>query len=194
MPIKLNSSGGGSVTIDVPSTASAYTLTAPAANATLITTGSSGQNIPKAALPTGSVLQVVTATLDNVSTVTSSGSFVTTSWSGTITPTSATSKVLVIVSGGSIYCGTTAGVAYYGTIYRNNSTNLGNGTWGLERFTTPGGNHSLAPHSMMVLDSPATTSATTYTPYFRNGGTVGQVDFNNTDRGVTTMILMEIAA
>lgn len=194
MPVKLNSSGGGSVTIDVPSTASAYTLTAPAANATLITTGSSGQIIPKAALPTGSVIQVVTAYLDNVTTVTSSGSFVTTSWTGTITPTSATSKILVIISGGSIYCGTTAGVAYYATIYRNNSVNLGNATWGLERFTTPGGSHSLAPHSMMVLDSPATTSATSYTPYFRNGGTVGQVDFNNTDRGITTMTLMEIAA
>lgn len=139
------------------------------------------------------MIQVVTVYLDNVSTVTSSGSFVTTSWSGTITPTSASSKVLVIVSGGSIYCGTSAGVAYYGTIYRNSSVNLGNATWGLERFTTPGGSHSLAPHSMMVLDSPATTSATTYTPYFRNGGTVGQVEFSYTDRGVTTMTLMEIA-
>jgi hypothetical protein len=57
MPIKLNSSGGGSVTIDVPSTASAFTLTAPAASANLLT--SSSQSIPKAALPTGSVLQIV---------------------------------------------------------------------------------------------------------------------------------------
>jgi hypothetical protein len=39
MPVKLNSSGGGSVTIDVPSTASAYTLTAPAATATLAVNG-----------------------------------------------------------------------------------------------------------------------------------------------------------
>ena len=39
MPVKLNSSGGGSVTIDVPSTASAYTLTAPAATATLAIQG-----------------------------------------------------------------------------------------------------------------------------------------------------------
>ena len=106
---------------------------------TVITTGSSGQVIPKAALPTGSVLQVVSSSLDNVAVTSSSGSFVTTSWTGTITPTSATSKILVLINGGSIYCGTTAGVAYYGTIYRNNSVNLGNWTWGLERFTTPGG-------------------------------------------------------
>ena len=37
MPLKLNSSGGGAVTFDVPSTASTYTLTAPAVNDTLVT-------------------------------------------------------------------------------------------------------------------------------------------------------------
>lgn len=142
----------------------------------------------------GKVLQVVQATLDNVATTTTSTSFVTTSFSATITPSSSTSKVLVIVTGGSIFCGNTAGVQYFGTIYRNNTTNLGNASYGLERFTTPGGNYSLAPHSMSILDSPATTSSTTYTPYFKNAGTGGQVDFSNTDRGTVTMILMEIAA
>jgi hypothetical protein len=141
----------------------------------------------------GAVLQVVVAYSDNQTITTSSTSFVTTSFSASITPTSASNKILVTVSGGSIYCQTTAGISYYATIYRNNSTNLGNGSYGLERFTTVGGTHSLAPHSMSVLDSPATTSATTYTPYFRNAGTASQVEFNNTDRGITTMTLMEIA-
>ena len=161
-----------------------------ATNASNISSGTLG----KARLPTGSVLQVVQATLDNVATTTTSTSFVTTSFSATITPSSSTSKVLVIVTGGSIFCGNTAGVQYFGTIYRNNTTNLGNASYGLERFTTPGGNYSLAPHSMSILDSPATTSSTTYTPYFKNAGTGGQVDFSNTDRGTVTMILMEIAA
>jgi hypothetical protein len=151
------------------------------------------QAIPKATLPTGSVLQVVTATLDNVVVTTTSTSFVTTSFSAAITPTSATSKILIMVNGGSIYCGTVANNGYFGTIYRNNATNLGNGSYGLERFTTAGGTYSLSPHSMSILDSPATTSSTTYTPYFRtNGG--NQADFSNTDRGVVNMILMEIAA
>jgi len=35
MPVKLNSSGGGSVTLDVPSTGGAFTLTVPAQNGTL---------------------------------------------------------------------------------------------------------------------------------------------------------------
>lgn len=38
MPLKLNSTGGGSVTLDVPSTASNFTLTAPANTSTLFTT------------------------------------------------------------------------------------------------------------------------------------------------------------
>ena len=40
MPLKLNSSGGGSVTLDVPSTASTFTATVPANSGTLVTTGS----------------------------------------------------------------------------------------------------------------------------------------------------------
>lgn len=38
MPLKLSSSGGGSVTLDTPSTASAYTVTIPAATGTMVTT------------------------------------------------------------------------------------------------------------------------------------------------------------
>lgn len=41
MPLKLNSSGGGSVTLDVPSTASDFTATVPARTGTLITTADS---------------------------------------------------------------------------------------------------------------------------------------------------------
>jgi hypothetical protein len=40
MPLKLNSTGGGSVTLDTGSTASTYTLTLPSATATLATTAS----------------------------------------------------------------------------------------------------------------------------------------------------------
>jgi len=40
MPLKLNSTGGGSVTLDVPSTASALTVTVPAVSGTVVTTGS----------------------------------------------------------------------------------------------------------------------------------------------------------
>lgn len=42
MPLKLNSTGGGSVTLDVPSTGSALTVTVPALTGTIITTGDTG--------------------------------------------------------------------------------------------------------------------------------------------------------
>ena len=42
MPVRLNSSGGGSVTLDVPSTASTFTATIPANTGTVVTTGSTG--------------------------------------------------------------------------------------------------------------------------------------------------------
>ena len=41
MPVKLNSSGGGSVTLTTPSTASDFTATFPAATGNVVTTGSS---------------------------------------------------------------------------------------------------------------------------------------------------------
>ena len=57
----------------------------------------SGQSIPKAALPTGSVLQVVQATTStNVSVTT--GGYTDTTLSATITPTSSSSKILVLVN------------------------------------------------------------------------------------------------
>jgi len=42
MPVKLNSSGGGSVTLTTPSTATDYTATFPANTGNVVTTGSSG--------------------------------------------------------------------------------------------------------------------------------------------------------
>lgn len=46
MPVKLNSSGGGSVTLDVPSTASTFNTIVPANSGTLVTTGSAAVVTP----------------------------------------------------------------------------------------------------------------------------------------------------
>lgn len=61
MPLKLNSSGGGSVTLDTPSTASAYTLTVPAITGTAVVTGSTG-TVSTAMITDGSVTQAKLAT------------------------------------------------------------------------------------------------------------------------------------
>ena len=148
---------------------------------------SSGLQLADANMPAGAVLQVVQANT-TVAISTSSTTFVTTNFSVSITPSSASSKVLLFVNGGGAYnVGATR--SQFGTIFRG-ATNLGDATYGLERFFSNG--EVLAPHSMSVLDSPATTSSTTYTCYFRSGSAT-DVQFSNTDRALITFTAMEIA-
>lgn len=147
-------------------------------------------------MATGSVLQVVqVATAATIQT--SSTSFVTTGLSQSITPISATSKIMICLNGGGAYMGAGTSVTMRVTVYRG-ATDLSAGYGitnnGMVRFSTAGGSWQLTPHSIMWLDSPATTSSTTYTIYFRNADSAATVDFSNTDRGITTLTLMEIAA
>lgn len=202
---KFAGSTSGTTTVQATAVAGTTTLTLPAATDTLVGRATTDTltnksivatqltgTIASARLPTGSVLQVVNATTQ-ASITTSSTSFVTTSFSASITPISATNKIYAVVNGGGGYCSTSAGIVMYSTIYRN-STNTGDAVFGLERHTTVGGSFAISPHSMSVLDSPATTSSTTYTCYFRNAGTSGTVDFSGGDRGIVSLTLMEIAA
>ena len=136
----------------------------------------------------GRVLQVVNATtIAAIST--SSTSFVTTGFSLSITPSNSSNKVFVFVNGGGAYT-VGNGRSLHATIYRG-ATNLGDATYGLERFFCSG--EVIAPHSMSVLDSPATTSSTTYTCYFRSGS-ASEVQFSAADRATISFTAMEIAA
>ena len=141
------------------------------------------------AQPIGAVLQVVNATtIAAIST--SSTSFVTTGFSVSITPSSATSKVFVVVNGGGGYNGD-IGRSMWSTIYRG-ATNLGDATYGFTRHYA-GSSAAISPHCMSVLDSPATTSSTTYTCYFKSSA-AANVDFSASDRGIISFTAMEIAA
>jgi hypothetical protein len=147
------------------------------------------QTIPRGTLPTGSVLQVVyNSTISNLSTT--STSFVTSTFAVTITPSSSSSKIFLLVAGGGGYNGG-IGNSIWSTIYRG-ATNLGDANYGFERIYA-GSSAMMAPHSMSYLDSPATTSATTYTCYFRSA-TGTSVDFSVSDRGVVGFTAMEISA
>ena len=71
MPLKLNSTGGGSVTLDTPSTAGTYTVTVPASNQTLgITSGTavtaSGTAVDFTSIP--SWVKRITVMFNGVST------------------------------------------------------------------------------------------------------------------------------
>jgi len=143
--------------------------------------------LPFAQLPTGSVLQVVNYST-NSQFSTTSNTFVTTGFSASITPKFSTSKVLLIVSTSGYTPGTGAEPAT--TVYRNGS-NLVAGFGDI--YNSNGA--IVGNMSSTYLDSPATTSSTTYTLYVKQGntgsGAAAIVGVNNTQ---TSIILMEIAA
>jgi hypothetical protein len=113
----------------------------------------------------GQVIQVLGAT-DSTRRTGSSTSFITLSntLSVSITPSSASNKILIIVSGSG---NGTNGRAVWTTIFRN-STNLGT-SGGM--ISTSAGESGVAngygAFTCAFLDSPSTTSAITYQPYFK---------------------------
>jgi len=151
-------------------------LSTSGANVTVAgTLTTAAQSIAKASLPTGSVLQVVSV-LDNTPRSTTSNYPVSAGWSATITPTSSSSKILVLVDW-QAYLTVGGGtnnnkIGVYG-IYRGASQIL-NQRMGLALPSS--WTDIFVPVNMQILDSPATTSATTYTLYWgRFSGT-----FDNT--------------
>ena len=192
----LNGSTSGSVTLSSPAVSGTTTLTLPATTGTVITTGSTGQVINKASLPTGSVLQVVNATLSG-QTSSSTNVFADTGLTISITPTSATSKVLVIVDISGCYK-TTNNTMLQLRILRNSTTILTmDGAIGYTGAIVPATN-AVGSSSANYLDSPATTSATTYKVQQASGNNNAQTGINffnlSAAENNSTITLMEIAA
>ena len=154
-----NASGTGTLTIAAPNTNSNYTLTLPTNTGTLISTASNGQVIPKAALPAGSVLQVVSTTKTDTFSSASSSFIDVTGFSVSITPSSSSSKILVFgyVTGS---LGLQASITGYGQLVRN-STAIGNGADGLAHNNAADSSFT-TQWSFNYLDSPATTSSTLF--------------------------------
>lgn len=155
------------------------------------------RTIPKGTMPAGTVLQVV-STFKNDGFTSTSTSFVDiTGLSVSITPTSATSTILVLVT--SNFANSIAGAPVMFNLLRN-STNIA------QPSTSPTFNGTVTPYvnsadnslqwSINFLDSPATTSATTYKIQGKtSGGTFGVNRRNAADfASVSTITVMEIAA
>ena len=148
-------------------------------------TGALGIDNIKAA--TGAVLQVVNVTF---ATVVSTGA---TGWSDsgmslTITPTSATSKILLFASHNGI---NRSGAGYLGSTLTRNSTQLirFDGSAG---YDTGSGTKYLTGSSVCYLDSPGTTSSTIYKTQLQNGSNGNSAGIN-VDSAVSTITAMEIA-
>ena len=122
----------------------------------------------------GQVIQVITAT-DSTERSTSSSTFVTASntLSLSITPSSASNKVFV--TAGFAY-GTPSGTASFNTTLFRGATNLGSATNGFGNLFD-GDSYEYSHATLQILDSPNTTSATTYQVYFKTAS--GTAIINN---------------
>jgi hypothetical protein len=177
----LNGNTSGSVTISSPAVSGTTTLTLPTTSGTVLTSGTNTN------FPAGSVLQVVNATYNTVVS-TSSASFVDGGLSASITPSNSSNKIFALVNIARSDS-TAADRDMYFTIYRD-LTNLGGGSAVALCYVNVVSSRFLLPVSMSVLDSPATTSATTYKVYFLTTSG-GAVSMNNAAAN-STITLMEI--
>jgi len=164
------------------------TLTLGGTNATTINVSGTLQN-NGAALVTGKVLQVVNATT-TTETVNSTNTYTDTGITATITPSSTTSKILVHV------CAAGVGKA-------NNNTwaqlKLLRNTTDLIVFEQRGGytgdtvTNKIGTCACTYLDSPSTTSATTYKVQMMSGGNSNYAQVGDSNPS-STITLTEISA
>ena len=163
--------------------ASAITAnTAKVTNSTSASDLASG-TLPSARLPAGSVLQVVQGLYTNNFSTTST-SYVDTGLSASITPSSTSSKILVMVSQQGFKAGSSD--TYYYNILRG-STQIGE-----TRVQIQTTSQSSAGNYLHRLDSPSTTSSITYkTQVHSDSGNI--IYFQWSTEGSAAITLMEIA-
>jgi len=165
------------------------------ANGTVLTADSAEATGMKwaAAAGGGKVLQVVTATTGTTATI-STSTFTDTNLTVTITPTSATSKILVMAS--QTNYSNVSGVSLYvkGRVVRGSTSIYENqyvSGFGVPNAT--GTMESIGFYSPVYLDSPATTSATTYKTQLAMQS-AGTVVANFGTPGTSSIVVLEIGA
>jgi hypothetical protein len=174
------------------------TLTSPnlGTPSTLVLTNATGlpaaqltgtQTIPRGTLPTGSVLQVVNATGTTGASNTTT-TFADTGLTGTITPTSATSKILIFGHMGDFRTNTTSnGIKI--NLCRNGSE-----IYRIAQELLYITNALDVGMDFNYLDSPATTSAVTYKTQFAQLTGAGGTAQSNPNNPAWSITMMEIAA
>lgn len=199
MTLRLNGSTSGYVELDCPAVGGSNTLVLPGGNGTsgqvLSTNGSGALSWANG----GKILQVVQTVKSDAFTNTTKGSYVAvTGLSASITPATTGSKVLIF-----------AEVAWDGAnnypvflhIYRNGSriTPVGNATGftpsdAYNTSQSPGDTRAWYDQQTLIyLDSPATTSATTYQVYAaKPTAAVSNIAINTF--GSSNITLLEVAA
>jgi hypothetical protein len=172
-----------------------------------ITSASLASGVPtRAQLPAGSVLQVVSTTKTDTFSSSSGSWNDVTGLSVSITPTSSTSRILVMYS---LMTGVTDSQFPMMRLVRNSTAiSVGDASGVRQQVSSvawpSGGNNVTMMQSMNFLDSPATTSPTTYKLQTIATASPQQTVFVNRNarddngayepRAVSTITVMEIAA
>jgi hypothetical protein len=197
MSIVLLGSTSGSCTLQEEAIAGTTTLTLPTTSGTILTTGSSGGVIPKAALPAGSVLQVVSTAFNPGLTTTTSTSYVNSGLSLGITLSSASNRVLMLYNGGHAYSDSFPN-GMIETICRQSSTTYSSGNdlsgatgFGMTQIYNST-NINTAPHSINYLDTTPGSTTPTYRIFFRSRS--GGVVVWQEGASQVSLTLLEIAA
>ena len=138
----------------------------------------------------GKVLQAVSSTINNATESTTSQSFVASSLQLNITPSATSRKILVFLNGGQAYIQTNR--AMHVTLYRD-STNLGDATRGMARFSIAASGSLLSPHSNHFLDSPNSASQLNYRVYYESDGG-DEIYFSTGSAGTMSLTALEIGA
>lgn len=155
-------------------------------NNTVLTADSTTATGLKWATATQKVVQIVTGTT-TTETSNSTSTYADTNLTATITPTSASNTILVFVAHSS--CSKSGNQQLYMRLMRGATSIAGTIPFGENGGTAR--NSGGVP--IIYLDSPATTSATTYKTQFMASGNVADVtvQYNN---GRSTIVLVEVAA
>jgi hypothetical protein len=181
--------GSGNVVLSTSPTLVTPALGTPSA---IVLTNATG--LGYGAMPAGSVLQVVQTTYGTM-TSTSSTSYVDTGITATITPKFATSKILVFFSAYTQVGGDSDNGMGLRLVRDSTSVWSTVGSNVIYFYTNNGGiNYSATHAGTQYLDSPATTSATTYKVQMRSDGTGASNDiYIQFQSATSTITLMEIA-
>jgi hypothetical protein len=175
----------GSVLLQAPAIAGSTTLTLPAKTGTVLTNTSSG-----------AVIQTVFAQdATPVTTTTNNSTYINTSISATITPSSTASRILILIMARVQIKTPSNGESGMGFAIKRNGTSVFQDASGYMGFYTNNNvntywNNTRATMPCNYVDSPASTSALTYTFCINSYLGVSTV---NTDGQTSTIILQEIA-
>jgi hypothetical protein len=164
----------------------------PNANIEAVAASKLTGQVPDANAPSGSVIQIVqTAYTTADSTSSTIPTMANTGCTATITPTSASNKVLAMLSMPTFHPSAAQQMA--ARIMRGSSAAFSGITGD---FYHPSGGGVQGNINIQWLDSPATTSAITYTAQFSSGSGTVQInkDYFGNNNGVTYLTLLEIAA